>query len=75
MHYRSNHIIVIDPGHGGTDTGTKSVANGHFEKEYTLDLALRLQELLATNGWTVWLTRTGRLQSAAAEPRGDCGAA
>lgn len=58
-HYRSNRVIVIDPGHGGTDTGTKSVVNGHFEKEYTLDLALRLRELLATNGWTVWLTRTG----------------
>jgi N-acetylmuramoyl-L-alanine amidase len=59
IHYRSNHIIVIDPGHGGTDTGTKSVFNGHFEKEYTLDLALRLQQLLTNNGWAVWLTRTG----------------
>jgi N-acetylmuramoyl-L-alanine amidase len=52
------HEIVIDPGHGGTDTGTKSVFNGHFEKEYTLDLAQRLKTILASNGWTVWLTRT-----------------
>ena len=59
VHNRSNHIIVLDPGHGGTDTGTKSVFNGHFEKEYTLDLAARLQALLSANGWNVWLTRTG----------------
>jgi N-acetylmuramoyl-L-alanine amidase len=59
IHHRTNHFIVIDPGHGGTDTGTRSVFNGHFEKEYTLDWAMRLQELLVTNGWSVWLTRTG----------------
>ena len=55
---KMNHVLVIDPGHGGTDTGTKSAFNGHFEKEFTLDLARRLQSLLAANGWTVWLTRT-----------------
>ncbi len=59
IHSRSNHTLVIDAGHGGTDTGTKSVFNGRFEKEYTLDLALRLQQLLANSGWNVWLTRTG----------------
>lgn len=55
---KSNPIIVLDPGHGGSDTGAQSVFNGHYEKEYTLDLARRLQTLLATNGWTVLLTRT-----------------
>ncbi len=55
---KSNFVIVIDPGHGGTDTGAKSVFNGHTEKEYTLDWARRLRALLVTNGWTVWLTRT-----------------
>ena len=55
---RSNRLLVIDPGHGGTDVGAQSVFNGHFEKEYTLDLARRLQPLLATNGWRVVLTRT-----------------
>jgi len=58
QHLNTRHVIVIDPGHGGTDPGTKSVFNGHFEKEYTLDLARRLQTLLAANGWTVFLTRT-----------------
>ena len=56
---RPNPVIVLDPGHGGTDNGTESVYNGHFEKEYTLDVARRLQTILATNGWTVFLTRTG----------------
>jgi N-acetylmuramoyl-L-alanine amidase len=56
---RSNLVIVLDPGHGGSDTGAQSVVNGHYEKEYTLDLARRLQPLLASNGWTVLLTRIG----------------
>jgi N-acetylmuramoyl-L-alanine amidase len=55
---KENPVIVIDPGHGGTDIGAKSVYNGHTEKEYTLDWARRLQAILSTNGWTVWLTRT-----------------
>ena len=53
-----NHVIVIDPGHGGSNVGTHSVLDGRFEKEFTLDTALRLKLLLETNGWTVFLTRT-----------------
>lgn len=49
--------IVIDPGHGGSNTGTRS-ARGELEKDYTLDWALRLRPLLETNGWMVLLTRT-----------------
>lgn len=55
---RTNRIIVIDPGHGGANLGTKSVLNGAYEKEYTLDWAKRLMPILATNGWKVFLTRT-----------------
>jgi N-acetylmuramoyl-L-alanine amidase len=51
-------IIVIDPGHGGSDPGTQGLYGGPNEKEYTLDWALRLGTILATNGWQVWLTRT-----------------
>ena len=58
FHLQTNRILVIDPGHGGTDVGTRSVEDGHFEKEFTLDWARRLQSLLVTNGWTVWLTRS-----------------
>jgi N-acetylmuramoyl-L-alanine amidase len=55
---RTNRIIVIDPGHGGANLGTRSVLNGSYEKEYTLDWAKRLMPILATNGWKVFLTRT-----------------
>jgi len=55
---QTNRVIVIDPGHGGSNTGTHSVLDGRFEKEFTLDWAKRLKPLLETNGWTVFLTRT-----------------
>jgi N-acetylmuramoyl-L-alanine amidase len=53
-----HRVIVIDPGHGGSNVGTRSVLDGRFEKEFTLDWAKRLVPLLETNGWTVFLTRT-----------------
>lgn len=36
--------IFIDPGHGGSDPG--AVANGLYEKNLTLDIALRLRDIL-----------------------------
>jgi len=54
----TNRVIVLDPGHGGSDSGTSNVYTGHFEKEYTLDLARRLQALLLARGWTALLTRS-----------------
>ena len=56
--FGTNRVIVIDPGHGGSNTGTHSVLDGRFEKEFTLDWAERLKPLLETNGWQVLLTRT-----------------
>jgi N-acetylmuramoyl-L-alanine amidase len=58
MIFSTNHVIVIDPGHGGSNVGTHSVLDGRFEKEFTLDLALRLKPLLEAEGWKVYLTRT-----------------
>ena len=58
LKFSPNRVIVIDPGHGGSNVGTHSVLDGRFEKEFTLDTALRLKPLLETNGWTVFLTRT-----------------
>jgi len=55
---RPERVIVIDPGHGGGNTGTRSVIDGSFEKQYTLDWAERLAPLLEANGWQVYLTRT-----------------
>jgi N-acetylmuramoyl-L-alanine amidase len=58
MNYpRRNPTIVIDPGHGGEDSGTLSVLDYRPEKEFPLDWARRLGALLATNGWRVFLTR------------------
>ncbi len=55
---KAGRVIVIDPGHGGSNTGTHSVLDGRLEKEFTLDWAKRLKLLLEANGWTVFLTRT-----------------
>lgn len=53
----ANRTIVIDPGHGGSNTGARSAADGRFEKEFTLDWARRLAPLLEERGWRVFLTR------------------
>lgn len=48
--------IVLDPGHGGNDEGTWSYYG--TEKAYTLDMALRIQIILAERGYPVVLTRS-----------------
>jgi N-acetylmuramoyl-L-alanine amidase len=55
--FHTNQVIVIDPGHGGSNVGTHSVLDGRFEKEFTLDWAKRLKPLLEAEGWKVFLTR------------------
>jgi N-acetylmuramoyl-L-alanine amidase len=51
-------LIVLDPGHGGIDTGTKG-PNGQMEKEIVLDFAKRLREKIETAGkYRVLLTRS-----------------
>lgn len=54
----TNPIIVIDPGHGGENSGTRCVLDGRYEKEFTLDWADRLGALLTARGFQVYLTRT-----------------
>jgi N-acetylmuramoyl-L-alanine amidase len=51
-------VVALDPGHGGGDAGVVS-AGGLAEKDLTLALALRLEELLRADGCQVALTRTG----------------
>ena len=53
-----SRVVVIDPGHGGSNPGTRSAVDGRNEKEFTLDWAKRLAPLLAQQGWQVFLTRT-----------------
>lgn len=48
--------IAVDPGHGGRDGGT-SMGYGLLEKDLTLDVAFRLERLLAATGFEVVLTR------------------
>ncbi len=58
---RSNYVpnnprlIVIDPGHGGSDIGT--MHGGVSEAQLTLDMAKRLRDLLVAQGWQVKMTR------------------
>lgn len=50
-------IIVLDPGHGGTDPG--AVNGSYQEKKYTLDIALKVRSYLQNNYQaTVLMTRT-----------------
>lgn len=53
----SGKVIVIDPGHGGSDPGAIS-ANGVQEKDITLPLAEYLKANLEAKGAKVILTRT-----------------
>ena len=48
-------IVVLDPGHGGQDSGTSK--NGMVEKDLTLDVAHRVERLLQGRGLVVALTR------------------
>jgi N-acetylmuramoyl-L-alanine amidase len=50
-------VAVIDAGHGKDNKGTRSIFNKKYEKEYTLDWAMRLKPLLERKGWRVYLTR------------------
>jgi N-acetylmuramoyl-L-alanine amidase len=58
---RSNYVpanprlIVIDPGHGGSDRG--SMHGGVAEADLALDMAKRLRDILIARGWQVKLTR------------------
>ncbi len=49
-------IVVIDAGHGGSDTGVR--ANGIAENECVLDIAERVRELLVDEDIRVYVTRT-----------------
>ncbi len=51
--------IVLDPGHGGADNGTRATTRNLREKILTLDIAQRLQTSLSNTPHRVTLTRTG----------------
>lgn len=52
-------LIILDPGHGGQDTGVKSFT-GDYEKNITLVAAIELRDVLLTSGrYKVALLRDG----------------
>lgn len=53
-----DRIVVLDAGHGGTDTGI--TVNGVTESELVLDVAARVRELLLDEGIRVYMTRTDK---------------
>ena len=50
-------VVVIDPGHGGQDSG--AMCAGMLEKDVTLDVGQRLDRLLQAQGVPTVLTRVG----------------
>ena len=54
----SRPVVVLDPGHGGIDTGTHA-PSGQLEKDIVLDFAKRLRERLEKAGkYRVLMTRS-----------------
>lgn len=50
------HVILIDPGHGGIDGGAKS-KNGTIEKNINLSIAKKLKGELEAANYLVYMTR------------------
>ncbi len=55
-HSATVRVIVLDPGHGGSDSGTRGAHTQ--EKEMTLALAKQLEPVLTADGFYVHLTHT-----------------
>ncbi len=54
-------LVVLDAGHGGSDSGAVGTLNGQsvLEKDLTLSITYKVKSILEQNGVTVSLTRTG----------------
>ncbi len=51
------YTVIIDAGHGGEDGGAVAY-DGSLEKDFNLDIALKLQSILELYGFNVIMTRT-----------------
>nr|WP_312292399.1 N-acetylmuramoyl-L-alanine amidase [Clostridium chromiireducens] len=51
----NSKIIIIDPGHGGSELGT--TANFTYEKQLNLDISKRIKENLEKAGYRTYITR------------------
>jgi N-acetylmuramoyl-L-alanine amidase len=52
----THFVVVLDASHGGSDTGAR-LGNGNLEKNLTLTMAERLQDLLRQQGVVATMTR------------------
>ena len=55
--------VVLDAGHGGTDSGAVNSKYGLTEKEQTLNVANRTKALLVADGYSVCMTRTSNSET------------
>jgi len=55
----TGETVVLDPGHGGSDSGAVNGTYRIREKDQNLDVAYRLKTLLEASGATVYMTRGG----------------
>ena len=60
----AGRVIVIDPGHGGSDAGAIG-PTGVSEKSVSLAVSLKAQQLLTAQGYRVVMTRTTDIDVAA----------
>lgn len=54
---RSRPLVVLDPGHGGSNPGATGTLDGLFEKQVTLAISLQVRDRLISAGLEVALTR------------------
>lgn len=59
-------VVVLDPGHGGNDTGSR-MNDQLTEKDVTLALAYKIRSLLNARGFTVVMTRENDSDPAGAQ--------
>ena len=50
-------VVMIDPGHGGLDTGARGLKHGVEEKRAVLDISRRVRNHLTAAGVKVYMTR------------------
>jgi N-acetylmuramoyl-L-alanine amidase len=55
--------VVLDAGHGGTDSGAVNTKYGLTEKAQTLNVANRTKALLEADGYAVCMTRTSNSET------------
>lgn len=64
-------LVIIDPGHGGEETGAVGWNTGIAEKDITLAIATHAKEQLASKGVQVLLTRVGDWMLDATDKKDD----